>query len=341
MRVISARDVRALVDMRSAIVAVRDAFEALSAGRADVPVRSSVSIPDRRAVLLAMPGGVDAAHPSAGDLSGWTIGAKLVTVFPENTRAGRPIIHALVVLLDSIDGRPTAVIEGGSLTAIRTGAASGVATDLLARRTAGIVAVFGAGAQARTQIEAVCAVREVTQIRVVGRAPTRTAAFVEWVRAQEWVRGATVIAATDPVLAVRGADIVVTATTSAVPVFPGSAASAGTHVNAVGAFQPDTREIDSDLIERAGVFVDSREAALAEAGDLILPIAEGRFDAQRIRGEIGDIVAGRAGRRGVDEITIFKSVGNAVQDLAVGRLAAERAIARGAGVEVALWGDGP
>jgi ornithine cyclodeaminase len=340
VRIITAADLRRLVDMASAIAAVRDAFEALSAGRAEVPVRTVVGVPNRQAVLLAMPGAVDRAHSAAGPIER-QIGAKLVTVFPGNARAGRPIIHALVVLLDGTDGRPTAVIEGASLTALRTGAAGGLAADLLAPREAQIAAIFGAGVQARTQLEALCAVRDLTQIRVVGRSLARTAAFAEWARAQPWTRGATVIVASDPALAVRGADVVVTATTSATPVFPGTAVAAGAHVNAVGAFQPDAREIDSDLVERAAVFVDSREAALAEAGDLLIPIKEGRFASDRIRGEIGEVIAGRAGRRSAAETTVFKSVGNAVQDVAVGHLAAERAVERNLGVEVALEGDAP
>jgi alanine dehydrogenase len=340
MRIISAKELRALVDMRSAIAAVRDAFEALSSGRAEVPVRASVSVPGRRAVLLTMPGAVDSPRDSGGRVDR-LIGAKLVTVFPNNALSGRPIIHAVVALLDGGDGRPVALIEGASLTALRTGAASGLATDLLARKNAGIVTIFGAGVQARTQLEAVCTVRDITQIRIVGRGAARTEAFADWIRAQPWRRGATVIVASDPVLAVRGADIITTATTSAEPVFPGLAAGAGTHVNAVGAFQPQARELDSDLIERAAVFVDSREAALAEAGDLIIPIEEGRFAPDRIRAEIGEVVAGRTGRRTGDEITVFKSVGNAVQDVAVGHLVASRAAERGMGVEVVLDGEAP
>jgi ornithine cyclodeaminase/alanine dehydrogenase-like protein (mu-crystallin family) len=342
MRILSAADLRRLVDMPSAIEAVRHAFAALSSGRAEVPVRTSVSVPSRRAVLLAMPGAVDSADQSSesGDRRERAIGAKLVTVFPDNARAGRPIIHAIVALLDGGDGRPTALIEGASLTALRTGAAGGLATDLLARKDAGIVAIFGAGVQARTQLEAVCAVRDITQVRIVGRDRARADVFAEWTRAQRWLGGATVIVAADPALAVRGADIITTATTSSVPVFPGSAVERGVHVNAVGAFQPQTREIDTDLIERAAVFVDSREAALAEAGDLVIPISERRFAPERIRAEIGDVVLGRAGRQSNDEITIFKSVGNAAQDVVVAHLAAARAVEQGVGVEVSLDGDG-
>lgn len=329
MRFISADDLRALVPMRDAIGTVRDAFAALSAGRARIPIRTAVPVPERDAVLLAMPGALDGTT---------ALGAKLVTIFPRNAGHGQPVVQALVVLMNGEYGHPVAVLEGTSLTALRTGAATGAATDLLARRDAGIVALFGAGIQARTQLEAVCVVRPVTQVRVVGRTAARTHAFAEWARAQAWIRGATVIVATDPALAVRGAEIVITATTSATPVFPGAAVEAGAHVNAVGAFQPATREVDSDLVARASVFVDSRDAALAEAGDLVIPMNEGRFTPGQIRAELGELVAGRGGRSSVAEVTLFKSVGNAVQDLAVAALAVRRAEEAGRGVGVSLGG---
>jgi ornithine cyclodeaminase/alanine dehydrogenase-like protein (mu-crystallin family) len=346
---LSATDLRALVPMRDAIGAVRQAFVALSRGRAAVPVRTVVPVAGRDAVLLAMPGALATPGPEKTEsentgardsghaaLAGGHLGAKLVSVFPGNATSGLPVVQAVVVLLDEEDGRPLALIEGTSLTALRTGAASGVATDLLALPEAGIVALFGAGTQARTQLEAVCAVRPVTQVRVVDRTPERARAFVAWAREQAWIAGATVLAATDPEAAVRGAEIIVTATTSATPVFHGRAVRPGAHVNAIGAFQPDTREVDSDLVARAAVFVDSRAAALSEAGDLLIPIREGVLTADAIRGEIGEVAAGRTGRRSTGEITLFKSVGNAVQDLAVAGLAVARAAASGRGTRVDL-----
>lgn len=333
MLVITGADLRALVPMADAITAVREAFVALSAGRAAVPTRTVVPASARDAVLLAMPGAIEAG---AGPDGGAVIGAKLVTVFPQNAGTAIPVVQALVVLLDGADGRPLAILEGTGLTALRTGAATGVATDLLALREAGIVALFGAGVQGRTQLEAVCAVRPVTQVRVVDPTPGRAEAFARWARDQAWLRGATVVAADDPEAAVRGAGIVVTATTSATPVFPGRAVAAGAHVNAIGAFQPHTREVDSDLVARAAVFVDSRAGALAEAGDLLIPIGEGVLSAEAIRGEIGEAAAGRVGRRSAEEITLFKSVGNAVQDLAVAALAVRRAGEAGAAGRITL-----
>jgi len=299
-------------------------------------------VPGGEAVFLTMPGAV--VGPAAADAGGVAadetpvLGAKLVSVFPENRASGAPVVQAAVILFDGTNGRPVALLEGTTLTALRTGAATGVATDLLALRDAGIVALFGAGVQARTQLEAVCAVRPVTQVRVVDRTPGRAETFAAWAREQAWVGGATLLAVDDPELAVRGAEIVVTVTTSPTPVFPGRAVGPGTHVNAIGAFQPANREVDSDLIARAAVFVDSRAAALEEAGDLLIPMSEGRLSAGGIRAEIGEVAAGHAGRQSGDEVTLFKSVGNAVQDLAVAALAVRRARASGRGMTIALSG---
>jgi ornithine cyclodeaminase len=326
--------------MPDAIAAVRQAFASLSAGRAVIPVRASVGVPGTDAVLLAMSGALE--RPASAETSPQAagqapvLGAKLVSVFPRNQMSGAPVVQAVVVVFEGTSGRPLALIEGASLTALRTGAATGVATDLLALPDAGILALFGAGAQARRQLEAVCAVRRVTQVRVVDPAPGRAEAFCAWARGQAWVGGATLLAVDDPELAVRGAEIVVTVTTSPTPVFPGRAVAPGTHVNALGAFHPTTREVDSDLIGKASVFVDSHAGVLEEAGDLLIPIREGRFSAADIRAEIGEVAAGRAGRRTGEEVTLFKSVGNAVQDLAVAGLAVERAGSSNRGARIVL-----
>jgi ornithine cyclodeaminase len=314
--------------MADAITAVRQAFVELSAGRSVVPLRGHVPVAAQGAALLAMPGYL----PAVGGL-----GAKLVTVFPENPSRGLPTIFATMLLLDPETGEPAALLEGAYLTALRTGAAGGVAAELLARPDAGVVALFGAGAQGRTQLEAACAVRPVTQVRVVDRQAGLADAFAQWARPQAWLRGATVVAVTEPAEAVRGADIVITATTSPTPVFPDAAVGEGTHITAVGAYTPTTREIPGAVLARASVYVDSREAALAEAGDLVLAVREGLLSPDGVRGEIGEVADGRApGRRSAAEITCFKSVGHAVQDLAVARLAVQRAEMMGRGVRVEL-----
>lgn len=328
MRVLSAADLGALVPMADAIAAVRQAFVELSAGRVIAPLRARVPVDAEEAVWLAMPGYAPRLE---------ALGAKLVAVFPRNAAAGRPTVHAVVVMADPATGAPTGLLEGASLTALRTGAAGGLAADLLARSDAGIVALFGAGTQARAQLEAVCTVRAVTQVRIVARRRETAEATAAWARRQPWIRDATVLAAADASVATRGADIVITATTSPVPVFPSADVAPGAHITAVGAFTPTAREVPGEVIARARVIVDSREAALAEAGDILEAVREGRVGPEVIRAELGEVASGRApGRTSAEEITCYKSVGHAALDLAVARLALARAEAAGVGTAVAI-----
>ena len=326
LRILSAADLRRLVPMADAIEIVARAFIDLSHGLAAAPLRTHLE--GGGGTALYMP----ARLPGLGAL-----GVKAVSVFPENPSRGLPTITAVVLIQDAATGLPVGLIEGASLTALRTGAASGLATRLLSRPDASICALFGVGAQARTQLEGVCAVREVTQVRVVGRDPSRTEDFVGWARGQPWLRGATVVRASDPALAVRGAALIVTATTSPTPVVPTAEVAPGAHLNVIGAFTPQRREVEGELVARAMVVVDSRDAALAEAGDLLLAIAEGRFAPDRIHAEIGEVAAGeRPGRRRAEEVTLFKSVGTAVLDVAVGAEALRRAAAAGVGLAATL-----
>lgn len=322
LRVLSAADLDRLVPMRDAIGAMREAFRALSRGRARVPAR--VHLQTAAGTALWMPAAVE----------GLGLGVKAVTVFPGNPHKGLPTIQAAVLLQDPDTGVPVGLVEGASLTALRTGAATGLATDVLARRDAAIVALFGCGAQARRQLEAVCAVREVTQVRVYCPTPSHREEFAAWARKQPWLAGASVFAAPSPETAVRGAEVIVTATPSRQPVFAASDLGPGAHVNAIGSFTPDMREVPAEVVARARVVVDSLEAAQAEAGDLIRAAAEGAFDWSRAV-ELGRVLDDpSSGRQSPDEVTLFKSVGVAVQDVAVGVLALRRAAEAGVGVEV-------
>lgn len=305
--------------MSDAMDAVGRGFRALSAGEATVPVRASLPIAGN-GVALSMPASL-AGGPH------WSV--KLVTVAPGNPARGLPLIAATVLLGDAATGVPLALLDGTSLTALRTGAAGGVAARTLARRDSAVVALFGAGAQARTQLAAVAVALERTlrEVRIVSRDPLDAArAVAEWASdAPPGVR----YRATSADEAVRDADIVITATSSATPVFSGSALREGTHVTAVGSFKPTMRELDDDTIRGARVVVDQRDPALAEAGEL-----QGLTAADVI--EIGDVIAGRVrGRRSAAERTVFKSVGNAIQDLVVASRAYERALELGLGEEIA------
>lgn len=320
LRILSAADVRSAVDMPTAIACVREAFASLSRGEADVPVR--VALPIEGGVSLFMPG----ALPAAGQAA-----AKVVSVAPDNPARGLPAIHALVLVLDPVTGRTRAVMDGTWLTALRTGAAGGVAADLLARPDARVLTVFGSGVQARTQVEAARCVRAIEEVRIVSLSRPSAEVFA----AELADVNAEVF--TDPGAALAGADIVVTATDSATPVFDGSLVEEGTHVTGVGSYTLEMREVDTTLVRRARVFVDQVAAAMAEAGDIVGPIEDGDVGPDVIVGEIGEVVAGTLpGRTGPSDITFFKSVGNAVQDVAVAGRVCAVAEARGLGTLVEL-----
>ena len=297
--------------MRDAVAAMKVAFGQLSAGRATLPLRSRIELPEAAGVILIMP----ALLPETGDFA-----LKVVSVFGENRLRDLPTIHALVFVLDPATGAPLGLLEGATLTALRTGAASGAATDLLARPEARTLAIFGSGVQARTQFEAVCAVRQIEVAWVFSRSRAHAEAFATEFGRELWAPPSISIAGT-PAAAVREADIICTATTSRTPVFDGHDLKPGTHINAIGGYTLDMQEVDSMAVARARVVVDSREAALAEAGALIIPIREGRISAEHIHAELGELVNGtQVGRTDPDQITLFKSVGVAVQDaIAAGR----------------------
>jgi ornithine cyclodeaminase len=229
-----------------------------------------------------------------------------------------------------------ALLDGATLTAVRTGAAAGLATDRLARPEAATVALFGAGAQARTQLEAVCHVRAIRRGWVVARRPESAVRLVEELRGRGPIPADLRVAAT-PAEALAEADVVCTATTSRTPVFAGRDVRPGTHVNGVGSFTPEMQEVDAELVARALVVVDARESALAEAGDLVVPLREGRIAPEHIHAELGEIVTGRRpGRSDAQQITFFKSCGLAVQDAVAAGRALARARQLGLGREVEL-----
>lgn len=328
MLIISESGVIRAVSMREAIKAVKDAFIDLATGRADVPVRQSLTPGAHSGATLIMPGylaGIDA------------LATKIVSVRPDNPEMGLPLIYGIVLLIDAATGRTLAVIDGRSLTAIRTGAASGLATDLLARGDSATLGLFGAGVQAETQLSAVLAVRPIERVYVYARRRDKVADFISRMRDRIDSR-VEMIPAGSASEAVRAADVVCAATTSENPVFDGEDLRPGTHVNAVGSFTPRMQEIDFATLRRAGrIVVDSIPAAMHEAGDLIQAIDAGVISVDDIRDEIGQIAAGsKPGRTAEDEITYFKSVGNAAQDVALADIIHRRAIERGIGIDVDL-----
>ncbi len=328
LRILSAADVRRAVTMAEAIGAVREAYIQLSAGQAVVPLRTPVPVEKRDGVTLFMP-----AYLASSD----AMAAKIVSVFPGNLEKGLPLIHAVVIVVDAETGRPLALMDGTYLTALRTGAASGVATDLLARPDARVAAIFGAGAQARTQLEAVCTVRNIERAWVYDLSPDAAAAYAREMKGRGAPIPADVRVADSPAQAVSQADVICTATTSSTPVFSDADLKPGVHINGIGAYTPEMQEIPAETVARAQVVVDSRAASLAEAGDLIIPLREGRITQDDIHGELGEVAAGNVpGRGSAKDVTFFKSVGVAVQDVAVASLILRRAAELGLGLNVDL-----
>ncbi len=327
LRILPAEAVRQALPMAEAIAAMKAAFAQLSTGQAVTPLRARLDVAPHEGVTLAMP-----AYLSGSE----ALAVKVVSVFPQNAARREPTIYGLVMVLAAESGRPLAILEGGTLTAIRTGAASGAATDLLARPDAAIVAILGSGVQARTQLEAVCTARNIQEARVYSPNREHAARFARQMQGAGPIPD-LVRVMDSPAAAVRGADIICAATTSSTPVFAGADLKPGAHVNGVGSFTPAMQEVDAETVRRALVVVDSVEAALEEAGDLIIPIEQGHITRQHIYAELGEIAAGRKpGRATPEQITFFKSVGVAAQDAAAGQLALQNARKRNLGVQLLL-----
>jgi ornithine cyclodeaminase/alanine dehydrogenase-like protein (mu-crystallin family) len=325
--VLTQEDVARLLPMGACIDAMAEALSAVSSGDAVQPLRSMQWLPDRTGLLATMP----AMWPAAR-----TMAVKVISVFPSNHGTELDSHQGAVLLFDAMDGRLVAVVDATEVTAIRTAAVSGAATRVLAREDAGDLAILGAGVQARTHLEAMRAVRPIRRVRVWSRSPERAAAFAA--RAGDRL-DIPVESATDPEAAVRGADLVCTTTSASEPILRGAWLSPGAHVNAIGAVGPANRELDSDAVVRARLFVDRRESALAEAGEVVLAVAEGAIDVAHIAGEVGEVVAGTVpGRTGPQDITVFRGVGLAVEDLAAVRVILAGASREGAGLRVELGG---
>lgn len=328
MLVLTRSQVRELVSMADAIELMKTAFAELSAGRTVSPLRTVIPLPDREGDALFMP-----AYVPAMD----ALGLKSVNVFRRNLERGLPVIHAIVSLVDPETGQPTALMDGTYLTALRTGAVSGAAADLLARPESWVLAAIGAGAQGITQIAAVCAVRPIERVIAVdvneqALERLRQQLHNDWPEIESRLETTT-----DAGAAVREADVICTATTSRTPVFRDEDVRPGTHISAVGAYTPEMQELPAETVARATVVVDAVDAALAEAGDLIIPLNDGLVTREHFARELGMVASGTApGRTSDDEVTLFKSVGNAVQDVVVAKRAVERAWEMGVGTEVEL-----
>lgn len=318
-----------VMDMKQAIAAAKDALAYYSAGTCDIPLRTNLTIAPHEGQALFMPGWV----PQAG-----AAGIKIVSVYPGNAQKGLPSVPATMVLLDSATGEVCAIMDGTALTRLRTGAVAGAATDLLARKNSEIFALIGTGGQAKTQLEAVLSVRPIKAVRLFSRDPAHAARFAK-AMAQEMGEtfGVRIEAAASSRHAVDGADIITSVTTSPTPVFDGRWLKPGAHINAVGSYTPVMAEVDPYLMYNSGkIYCDTRDALL-EAGYFTQVMAEDAGFAQRISGELGELIAGSApGREHPGEQTFFGSTGNAVLDLVTAQRIYDAAIRDQAGSFISL-----
>jgi len=322
-------EVEALLPYGECIEVMAEVLAALARGEAVQPLRSVCWLPDRRGGLGVMPGAL-----LAGGGDGEVFGLKVITVFPGNHARGEESHLGVVLLFEADLGRPVAMLEASSVTAIRTAAVSALATRLLAREDAGDLALLGSGVEARTHLAAMREVRPLRRVRVWSRDAGHARHFAEDAAARYALPVEPVLSAEE---AVSGADLICTVTSAREPILAGDWLAPGAHVNAVGACTPVTRELDTAAVVRASLFVDRRESALNEAGDLLFPLREGAVGEDHIQGELGDLLLGRLpGRRTPEEITLFKSLGIAVEDLAVARYVLGKARAEGRGVELDL-----
>lgn len=323
VRWLSGDDLRSALSIADAVDAVEAAYRAVSEGAVRVPVR--VQLPAGEGVSLFMP---------ATDAGLGRTALKLVSVYPGNAARGLPVIMGLAVLVDAGTGRPLAVMDAATLTALRTGAASGVAARHLAARGASVMAMLGAGAQAPVTVLAVCRERPIREVRVWSR--TRARAEALRARLDPELPGVALRAVDAADEAVDGADVICTATPTREPLFDAGRVKPGALVSAVGSFQRGMRELPRELLGRARLFVDQREAALEEAGELIDAVESGLRSPKDLV-EIGEVIAGRhPGRRGQDEVVVFKSVGLAAQDLYAAARAVAGAQAAGIGSDLSL-----
>jgi len=309
IRVLDEHEVRRLLPMDECIDAMADALASLGRGEMHNPLRFVVRPPDEPSLMGLMP-----AH-RGGDAKLWAL--KAVAIFPGNSARGLDSHQGFVALFDGETGETRAILNAGAITAVRTAAVSGVATRLLAREDARTLAILGAGIQAAAHLDAMRAVRDFDRI-------------VSWSRSGRALEGAEPVASAEE--AVRDADVVVTATSAAEPILERGWLKAGAHVNAVGSSIPTTRELDTATMRDAALFVDRRESTINESGDFRMA----ELPVEHIRAEIGELLLGAEGRRSVDELTVFKSLGLAVEDLAAAEHVVRRAEAEGVGQVVSL-----
>ncbi|WP_427813234.1 ornithine cyclodeaminase family protein [Enterococcus sp. 22-H-5-01] len=324
MLLLSRKDITGIFTMQDAIAADRLAFQLFTENKTDIPLRTQIVAEKQNGTFLFMP--VYAADLDAAAL-------KIINIFPNNIDTGLSSAPAQVLLIDGKTGYVNALLDGTTVTQLRTGAASGVAFDILARKKVKIGALIGTGGQAATQLEAMLCARKLETVYVFDQNPERTKAFAEQMNSTLNNYGAQILPADTSDQAISDADLIITVTPATSPVFDGSKVKAGATISCVGSYQPHMQEMDPVILQRAAkIFFDSEEAVLSEAGDILIPLANGMITKEAFTGDIGEVLTGNTtGRETEDEIIVFKTVGIGVQDLVTAQKIYELALEKNVG----------
>jgi ornithine cyclodeaminase/alanine dehydrogenase-like protein (mu-crystallin family) len=324
--ILDEEDVNHLLPMNECIDVMERAFVALARGEVEQPLRTIFRPPGIKGVMALMP------TFRAGEAP--LFGLKAICVFPGNAAIGKDAHQGAVILFDGTTGEVRSIANASAITAIRTAAVSGLATKLLAKQDASSLAIIGAGVQARAHLEAISCVRKLQTVRVAASRKQNAESFAESMKSKVECE---IEAADNPEEAVRGADIIVTATTSREPVVQREWLEAGVHINAIGTFSPKARELDTATMAAASIFVDRRESAFNEAGDYLIAAEEGAIGPESILAELGEVLIGRyPGRTSADEVTVFKSLGLAMEDLAATEHCYRKALDRQRGTKASI-----
>lgn len=328
MLLLSREDIKKVFTIKDAIEADKKAFRYVVEGKCEIPLRTNIQAPKYDGCFLFMP-----AYLEEMD----TASLKIINIFPHNIDNGIPSSPAQVLLIDGKTGLVTAVLDGTYVTQLRTGAASGAAFDVLAKKDCRIGALIGTGGQAPTQLEAMLAARTLQEVRVYDMNPERTKAFAEIMQEELKDYGARIVPAASSDEAIDDADLIITVTPSSKPVFDGTKVKAGATISCVGAYQHHMQEMDPAVLPRASkIYFDSREAVLSESGDILIPLEEGIITEEDFTGDLGDVLLGKVvGRENDDEIIVFETVGVAAQDLVAAKEIYEKAVKAGVGI---TWG---
>lgn len=325
MLLLSREDIKKVFTMKDAIEADKKAFQLVVEGKCDAPLRTNIQAPKHEGCFLFMPAYVEEMD---------TASLKIINIFPHNIDNGIPSSPAQVLLIDGKTGIVIAVLDGTYVTQLRTGAASGAAFDVLARKDARIGALIGTGGQAATQLEAMLAARDIKEVRVFDLNYDRTKEFADRMQEELASYGAKIVAAKTSDEAVEGADLLITVTPSSKPVFDASKVKEGATISCVGAYQPHMQEMDPAILTRASkIYFDSEEAVLSESGDILIPLADGTITKEDFTGDLGQLIKGQIpGRESDEEIIVFETVGVAAQDLMAAKAIYDRAVEAGIGM---------